>query len=195
MLRNERTRAAARCKSMGQAGETMSNEKEEIKCPTCIFRAWPGTGGKPSYSCEYILLTGKVRGCSVENCVKYIKATPELEKLIENAGKAKVKEQEVWPLAFLADGMEGGQTPAVPQPQKNAKQEPKKPALSLDELRARDEEQVRKKKAANQKYYRNHKTQMREKKKEWYRNNRERALEYDKEYHRRKKEVSGKSEV
>ena len=67
--------------------------------------------------------------------------------------------------------------------------------MGLDELRARDEEQVRKKKAANQKYYRNHKTQMREKKKEWYRNNRERALEYDKEYHRRKKEVSGKSEV
>ena len=186
----------ARCRSMGQAGETMSRKKEEIKCEKCIFRARPGTGGKPSYKCEFILLTGKMRGCDVENCTRFIEATPELEKMIENAGKAKVKEQEVWPLAFLADGMADGQTPAVPQQKKNTKQEPKKPGLSLDELRARDEERARKKKAANQKYYRNHKTQMREKKKEWYRNNRERALEYDKAYRAKKKEeVSGKHEV
>ena len=181
----------ARCRSMGQAGETMSKKKEEIKCEKCIFRARSGTGEKPCYRCEFILLTGKKRGCDVENCTRFIEATPELEKHITGFRKARAKNLEVWPLAFLIE--DGAQEQVGTQKQKQKKKQKK--ALSLEELRALDEERARKKKAANQKYYQSHRQQMREKKKEWYRNNRERALEYDKAYHRRKKEESGKSEV
>lgn len=176
----------ARCRSMGQAGETMSRKKEEIKCEKCIFRARSGTGGKPCYRCEFILLTGKKRGCDVENCTRFIEATPELEKYITGFRKARAKNLEVWPLAFLIED-------GAPEQVREQKQKPKKKqkkALSLEELRAR------KKKVANQKYYQRHRQQMLEKKKEWYRNNRERALEYDKAYRAKKKEeVSGKSEV
>ena len=180
----------ARCRSMGQAGETMRRKKEEIKCEKCILRARPGTGGKPIYKCEFILMTGKMRGCDVNNCTRFIEATPELERYIESFRQARTKNLEVWPLAFLIED-------GAPEKVGTQKQKKKtKKALSLEELRALDEERERKKKAANQKYYLSHKKQLREKKKEWYRNNRERALEYDKAYRAKKKEeVSGKHEV
>lgn len=167
-------------------------KKEEIKCEKCIFRARPGTGGKPSYKCEFILLTGKMRGCDVENCTRFIEATPELEKHIESFQQARAKNLEVWPLAFLIE--DGAPEQVGTQKQKPKKKQKK--ALSLEELRALDEERARKKKVANQKYYQSHRQQLHEKKREWYRNNRERALEYDKAYRAKKKEeVSGKSEV
>ena len=185
----------ARCRSMGQAGETMSKKKEEIKCEKCIFRARPGTGGKPSYKCEFILLTGKMRGCDVENCTRFMEATPELEKYVESFQQARAKNLEVWPLAFLIE--DGAPEQVGTQKQKPKKKQKK--ALSLEDLEAlrlRDEEKAQKRREQCRRYYESHRQQMRDKKKEWYRNNRERALEYDKAYRAKKKEeVSGKSEV
>ncbi len=39
------------------------------KCKTCIYRSREGT----PRNCDYILVTGKRRGCPVEKCEKYKK--------------------------------------------------------------------------------------------------------------------------
>ena len=68
------------------------------KCKTCQYRAAESS----SNGCDYYLITGKTRGCSVENCDKYIEGDKiQLKTTFKSEvvpgwlrGTYKVKEEE-----------------------------------------------------------------------------------------------------
>lgn len=149
-------------------------KKQKLQCQECVFRARRGTSGTQTHTCEYILMTGKMRGCSAENCTRFVQSTPEMERRIEAHNKARVKDLDYWPLADLAAEM-----PAQDKPRK---------ILTPEERAARKKEQ-------NRRYREKHREQIRKQKQTWYRNHREHAAEYDRAYRKRKKEENQEHEV
>lgn len=50
----------------------MPTGKIRKKCKTCVYRMSKHEQGFMHGNCNYICITGKIRGCDVENCDKYI---------------------------------------------------------------------------------------------------------------------------
>ncbi len=156
-------------------------KKQKLRCPECVFRARRGTSGTPTHTCEYILMTGKMRGCSAENCTRFVQSTPELERRIEAHSKARVKDLDYWPLADLA-------VAGMPDQDKPGRRVRPRKILTPEERAARKKEQ-------NRRYREKHREQIRKQQQTWYRNHREHAAEYDRAYRKRKKEEKQEHEV
>ena len=52
----------------GKTGEKADKARKRKKCRTCCYRGESGKNG-----CDYIWITGEMRGCSVEECSRYVR--------------------------------------------------------------------------------------------------------------------------
>ena len=134
-------------------------KKQKLRCPECVFRARRGTSGTPTHTCEYILMTGKMRGCSAENCTRFVQSTPELERRIEAHSKARVKDLDYWPLADLA-------VAGMPDQDKPGRRVRPRKILTPEERAARKKEQNRRYREKHREQIRKHRAYRKRKKEE-----------------------------
>ena len=71
-------------------------------CCKCAYRAWNGCGGRPWHTCEFLLLTGMMRGCSVAECTRFTPMTREIERYLDRVRRGVIA--DAYPLKDLANG-------------------------------------------------------------------------------------------
>lgn len=161
-------------------------EMKQLKCHDCAFRARPRTTYKYYYTCDYLLLTGKIRDCCAgDECTRYLRTTPEIEKKAMELKRFQVKGLDtVHPLAYLALGAQSRMPPL-----KKAETRPgdKKKACIREERRGRaplpPEERERRRKASQKKYYDKHRTEMIERARVYRETHQEALRQYNKAYY------------
>lgn len=155
-------------------------DTEAARCRDCAFHS-RNTYGTPIWGCDYLILTGKPRGCSSDHCIRYLKRTAKIDREYQR-GKWEVREGYkayiLQQYAYPGKPVQTPFVPAAPHPAPRVIQPQKAPKKSTEE-RMQD---------SNRRYYESHRDEIAKRNRQYREKHREAIRAYNREYNRKKKE-------
>lgn len=155
----------------------MGKMNMNARCRSCVFKGRSnGNTGTAINGCDYILLTGKMRGCTVEGCIRYLPESAAVDRLY------KVNKHKQFPLMELA-------YPGVPvaTPAEEVAQAAEQQPIDGTELMRRLMNKERRAREAKRSYYERNKERLRAKSRAYQQEHREERKAYLREYKRKKR--------
>lgn len=156
-------------------------DTEAARCRDCVFHPRQGTSGKPMWGCDYLILTGKMRGCSSDHCIRYLKRTAKIDKEyqrgkweVQEGYKAYILEQYAYPGKPIPTPL-----PSAAPHETPGKANPQEAARKSAEERMQD---------SNRRYYESHRDEIAKRNRQYREKHREAIRAYNREYNRKKKE-------
>lgn len=153
---------------------------EADRCRDCAFHS-RNTYGTPVWDCDYLILTGKPRGCSSDHCIRYLKRTAKIDKEYQR-GKWEVREGYkayiLQQYAYPGKPVPTPFVPAAPHAAPRVAQPQKAPKKSTEECMQ----------ASSRRYYESHRDEIAKRNRQYREKHREAIRAYNREYNRKKKE-------
>ena len=153
---------------------------EAPKCRDCAFHP-RDTYGTSLWGCDYLILTGKPRGCSSEHCTRYLKRTAKIDREyqrgkweVREGYKAYILEQYAYPGKPIPTPV-----PSAAPHETPGKANPQEAARKSAEERMQD---------SNRRYYESHRAEIAKRNRQYREKHREAIRAYNREYNRKKKE-------
>ena len=155
------------------------------RCRRCVFRGRSNSNTSTVINgCDYILLTGKMRGCSVEGCIRYLERSAAVDRLY------RVNKHKQFPLMELA--YPGS---PIPTPAEEVAQAAEQQPVDGTELMRRLLNKERRAREAKRSYYEKNKERIRQRSRQYQQEHREERKAYLREYKRKKRKEKQESQA